>query len=75
MMRVHKVDFAARGPFNLDRFPIFVGRVNQQARTFDVADVVDVLEGMDVFDDGMSQLIDADRAKLLVVDRQFLWIK
>ena len=62
-MRIHEIDFAALGPHELHRLPVFVGRINPKAWSFDVLEVVDVLQRLDIFQQCMSQLIDADRSE------------
>lgn len=69
-MRVHEIDLSACGAFDPDRFSIFVCRIDPQAGPFDEPDVVDILQGLDVFDQRVRKFIDADRAECPVVYRQ-----
>lgn len=69
MVRVHEMDTPASRPAHSDHLAILVRDKQLYPRCFDVLNVVDVLECLDVFQYGVYQLVDTDGAQLFVADR------
>ena len=70
MVRVDAAGFTAAWPNNVDRLAILVGRGQPEPRTFHKLYVVEVLEGLNVLDQGVGKLVYRNGSELAIFDHQ-----